>query len=137
MSRTFHGRDVFTPVAAHLSCGVPIKKLGPEVTDFQRLNWPEPVSASKGVLGEVVYVDRFGNALTNIDADLLKTLGPRQLRVRVGHGSVFPVTGYYQAVSQGKPVGVLGSSGFLEIAINGGNAARRLGLKTGVRVKVF
>ena len=137
VSRTFHGRDIFAPVAAQLSRGVSLRKLGPELADFQRLNWPEPVSSSRAVVGEVLYVDRFGNALTNIDAELLKALGSRNLQVRMGRRPMFPVADYYQAVRHGKPVAVPGSSGFLEIAINGGSAARRLGLKTGVKVKVF
>jgi S-adenosylmethionine hydrolase len=137
VSRTFHGRDVFAPVAARLSRGLPIRKLGPKLPDFQHLKWPEPVSSSGAVLGEVLYVDRFGNALTNIDASTLETLGSRRLQVRIGRRTAFPVAGYYQAVRQGQPVAVLGSSGFLELAVNRGDAARRLGLKTGVKVRVF
>jgi S-adenosylmethionine hydrolase len=137
VSYTFHGRDIFAPVAAHLSRGVSITKLGPELADFQRLNWPDPILSAGAVLGEVLYVDRFGNALTNIEPDLLKMLGSRRFRVRVGRRPAFPVADYYQAVRRGQPIAVLGSSGFLEIAVNGGSAARRLGLEIGVKVKVF
>lgn len=137
VSRTFHGRDVFAPVAAHLSRGLSLGKLGPELADFQRLNWPQPVSASGVLVGEVLYVDRFGNAITNIDAGNLESLGPRRLQVRIGGRPGFLVADYYQVVRQGKSVAVLGSSGFLEIAVNGGNAARRFGLKAGVKVRVL
>ena len=67
VSQTFHGRDVFAPVAAHLSRGVPIKKLGPALKDFVRLDWPEPRRQRGGIEGEVVYIDRFGNAITNLE----------------------------------------------------------------------
>lgn len=137
VSRTFHGRDIFAPVAAHLSRGLSIRKLGPNLADIQRLNWPEAIISDGAVVGEVLYVDRFGNALTNIDSDHLKRITSQRLRVRVGRRPVFPVGDYYQTVNQGKPVAVIGSSGLLEIAINGGNAARRLSLKAGVKVKVF
>src|SRR5208282_3166379 len=61
VSRTFHGRDVFAPVAAYLSRGLPIRKLGRALKDFVRLTWPEPRVRRGGIEGEVVYIDRFGN----------------------------------------------------------------------------
>jgi len=63
VSRTFHGRDIFSPVAAHLSRGVSIKRLGPPLLDFQRLEWPEPRQRKGRIEGQVVYIDRFGNAI--------------------------------------------------------------------------
>lgn len=137
VSHTFHGRDVFAPVAAHLTRGVSMSKLGPALRTFQRLKWPETKSSSGIVFGEVLYLDRFGNALTNIDATSLEELTVQTLRVGIDRRPAFPVAEYYQAVPQGAPVAILGSSGFLEIAVNGGSAARRLGLKTGTKVKVF
>jgi S-adenosylmethionine hydrolase len=74
VSRTFHGRDVFAPVAAHLSRGVPIRKLGPALKGFVRLDWPEPQARRGGFEGEVVYIDRFGNAITNLESRLLRTV---------------------------------------------------------------
>ena len=72
VSRTFHGRDIFAPVAAHLSRGVPIQKLGPALKDFVRLDWPEPRVRRGGFEGEVVYIDRFGNAITNLEGGLVE-----------------------------------------------------------------
>src|SRR5437867_549095 len=66
VSRTFHGRDVFAPVAAYLSAGVAIQKLGPPVRDFLRLDWPGPRIGQDKADGEVIYIDRFGNAMKNI-----------------------------------------------------------------------
>jgi S-adenosylmethionine hydrolase len=130
VSRTFHGRDVFAPVAAHLSKGVPFKKLGPVLKDFDRLEWPAPLRKGKEIRGEFVYIDRFGNAITNIAEEDLRLFGKGEVRVSVGRGRTCPLASFYQAVPDGKPVAVPGSSGFLEIAINGGSAKKSLGLAT-------
>jgi len=128
VSHTFHGRDVFAPVAAHLSSGVPIQKLGPALNGFVRIEWPPPRIARSGIKGEVVYVDRFGNAITNIPNESLRNWKWQVFRGRKNICSVKP---FYQSVRAGQPVAVPGSSGFLEIAVNGGSAERRLGLKIG------
>jgi S-adenosylmethionine hydrolase len=136
LSKTFHGRDIFAPVAAHLSRGVAIEKLGPSKKEFVRLDWPEPRLKERGIEGEVVYVDRFGNAITNLGADLLRDFGDHRLEVFVKGKRQCLVEDCYAAVRPGKPVAVLGSSGFLEIAINQGSARKKLGLEAGCRVKV-
>jgi S-adenosylmethionine hydrolase len=131
-SRTFHGRDIFSPVAAHLACGVPITRLGPKVKDYVRLAIPTPEMDAGQRRGEVLHVDRFGNAITNIPAEAINALGG-ELQVTVARRTM-PVRDHYEAVPNGSPVAVIGSCGFLEIAVNSGNAARRLGLKRGTRV---
>ncbi|HUQ68079.1 MAG TPA: SAM-dependent chlorinase/fluorinase [Planctomycetaceae bacterium] len=76
VSRTFHGRDVFAPVAAQLATGVPMDELGePFVDPLVRLDWPRPTMSARQITGQVLVVDRFGNLITNITADLLTTLG--------------------------------------------------------------
>jgi S-adenosylmethionine hydrolase len=137
ISQTFHGRDVFAPVAAHLADGVPIQKLGPDRRDFVRLRWPEPRILKCRIEAEVVYIDRFGNAITNLDAGALRVSQPIVCDVRAKPARKCPVKSCYQAVQPGKPVAVLGSSGFLEIAVNGGSAEKRLGIKIGTRVVVL
>ncbi len=134
VSRTFHGRDVFAPVAAHLSLGVPIQKLGPALEDFVRLDWPAPRMQRNRIEGEVVYIDRFGNAITNLEASLF--MGSKWASCEVGakHQTACPLKNFYQAVSPKRPVALVGSSGFLEIAINGGSAAKALGVRIGTRV---
>jgi hypothetical protein len=133
VSQTFHGRDVFAPVAAHLSCGVPVRKLGPPLKDFMRLEWPFPRVRGEAQEGEVIYVDRFGNAITSIDA---ASLADGAYEVFAGRRRLCTVDRFYQSVPVGKPVAVHGSSGFLEIAVNGGSAARHLGLNIGDVVTV-
>ncbi len=134
VSHTFHGRDVFAPVAAHLSRGVPIEKLGPPRKDFIRLPWPKPRVLPTVIEGEVVYVDRFGNAITNIPNSRLIETG--EADVFLGRKRVGCVKRHYQSVSAGHAVAVPGSAGFVEIAVNGGSAAQKLGLGIGDRVSV-
>ena len=129
VSQTFHGRDIFAPVAAHLSKGMPFAKIGPEVKHYLRLPWPKPIRARNGsIRGEIVHIDRFGNAITNIHrADLAAHSGGGG-RVFIHDKTVGPLDSYYQAVPLGQTVGLIGSSGYLEIAVNGGEAAQVLKL---------
>ena len=134
ISKTFHGRDIFAPVAAHLCRGMPIHKLGPVQKEFVRLTWPQPRLRKNRIEGEVVFIDRFGNTITNIEnADLGRRSG---LGIFLGRKRFCPVGAFYQSVPTGKVVAVPGSSGFLEIAVNGGSAAKRFRLKVGDRVSV-
>lgn len=129
VSRTFHGRDVFAPVGAHLSRGVTLEQLGPAVDAIVRLAFPCHRKVDAGIEGEVIYVDRFGNAITTIP----EAAGPRQKSVSVA-GRAIPVASCYADVPPGSPVAIFGSTGYLEIAINGGSAGRVLGLRRGSTV---
>ena len=136
VSQTFHGRDVFAPVAAHLCEGVAIRKFGPEQKYFTRLDWSGPRQNRGTLQGEVVYIDRFGNAITNIGSVVLAQSKQSSLAIFVKQKRLCPMKDFYQAVPSGRPVGVIGSSGFLEIAVNGGSAAQKFGLKIGDAVEV-
>ena len=131
VSVTFHGRDIFAPVAAYLSLGTPIRRLGPALKEFARLDWPEPRRQSGKLEGEVVYIDRFGNGITNLSGELLRSSGATRCVIYARRRHWCPVKRFYQAVPPEAPVAVLGSTGFLEIAVNGGSAEARLGLKRG------
>jgi S-adenosylmethionine hydrolase len=134
VSNTFHGRDIFAPVAARLTQNVPFDSLGEKLNDYVRLDWPQPRlgGAVGGVLrGEIIYIDRFGNAITNIN-----TPAGSVSKIRVQGRIECDLKEFYQEVAQGQPLGIIGSSGFLEIAVNNGNAAQELGLKIGDVVEV-
>lgn len=135
VSATFHGRDVFAPVAAHLSRGIPIRQLGPATKQCVRLSWPEAQRTGRVIRGAIQYLDRFGNALTNISAADLRGFAGQSAVYRNGE-KLAPVAGFYQAVPSGKPVAVVGSTGFLELAVNRGRAADVLGLRVGSRLEV-
>src|SRR5439155_10970706 len=120
----------------NLSRGVQIQKFGPKLKDFVRLKLPEPRKTEDRIEGEVIYLDRFGNAITNIRAELLPGIRRGFCAVYDKRQSIFPVKNFYDAVPPKMPVAVLGSSGFLEIAVNRGSAERLLRLKIGSRVSL-
>lgn len=135
ISQTFHGRDVFAPVAAHLSRGAPLARFGRRVEDFVRLPWPDPCIEPSGIRGEILYVDHFGNAISNVPNTLCDP-GKAAARVRLPRRRSFPLLACYQAVRAGKAVAVPGSTGFIELALNEGSAARALGLKAGTPITI-
>lgn len=132
-SATFHGRDLFAPVAAHLACGVPLEQMGQELApaDLVRLAIPEPHRLTDTLwLGEVIHIDRFGNLITNFQAPL-----PGEVRsVRVADRRVTRLGATFSDVGPGEPVLYLGSSGRLEIALREDSAAARLGVDLGAPV---
>ena len=140
VSRTFHGRDVFAPVAAHLADGAKIEKLGARVTDPVRLELPMPALRNGELKGRIVFVDRFGNALTDLDAGLIEAAfrgSPNSaIEVIAGGKAVRGISGSYGDAPIGTLVAIIGSSGRLEIAEVGGHAASRWGLGVGDDVKV-
>jgi S-adenosylmethionine hydrolase len=130
---TFHGRDVFGPVAAHLAAGVAIDAVGPAVADPVRLPFP-PVRrvGSAQWEGAIVHVDRFGNLVSCIRADeLLGMAGEDGDMVASIAGAVAPVVRTYADVAAGEPCALVGSSGLLEFALNGASAAEVLGAARG------
>lgn len=136
VSRTFHGRDIFAPVAAHLSRGVAIEAFGPVFKNFVRLDWPRLRVRDGRIEGEIVYVDRFGNLITSIDVESLRKFGDKPCEVFVGSKRICPIAPFYGAVSVGRPLAVTGSSGFLEIAVNGASAAEKFRLGIGHKLSV-
>jgi hypothetical protein len=138
VSQVFHGRDVFSPAAAHLANGVPLATFGAVVSDPMPLALPAPRASADGVVGEVLYADRFGNIVTSIDGANLPRSGDYGLRVEIGWARLDRLCGTYADVGVGEMVALVGSSGRLEIAVREGSAAERLNLKTlrGTPVKV-
>ena len=119
LSSTFHGRDIFAPVAAHLSLGVDIQDFGEVLKNPISLEIRKPELKGDEIVGEVIYVDSFGNLVTNIPGDLLKGYS----KVQLGEFVIDSVAGSYQDVAKGNLLAIIGSSGLLEISINQGSAA--------------
>lgn len=136
VSNTFHGRDIFAPVAARLGKGIIMDTLGAKLSDYVRLDWPQPTLSSSAARGEIIYIDHFGNAITNIEAVTLPQVAGRPLWVALRGEEICVVRRFYQDEPASKPVAVPGSTGFLEIAINGGNAAQKFAIKIGDPVEV-
>lgn len=131
ISRTFHGRDIFAPVAAYLAAGVRPDELGKPVGEVTALPWPRPEPIGRSALrGEVVYTDRFGNLITNIPAKLISPTARVEIAGRTIHGLS---RAYAEAVG---PAALINSFGLLEIAVPGGSAARTLNAGPGTPVTV-
>lgn len=128
---TFHGRDVFAPAAAGLAIGAPLEGLGSPVTDPIRSPLPTPHHDGVVVVGEVLYVDRFGTLVSNIAADAVEP----GVRIRVEGTDVGPLRRTFADGERGALVAIAGSGGTVEIAVRDGSAARLLGVGVGAEVK--
>lgn len=128
---TFHGRDVFAPVAAHLSLGARFDSIGQLVRDPIGFSIAAPELHETQVQGQVIHIDRFGNLTTNIEEALLSH---PVLSVRLGNVEISGLSRFYGEAPPGQPLALVNSFGYLEIAINGGNAARELGVDRGETV---
>lgn len=141
-SSTFHGRDLFAPVAAALATGTSPDSLGPSIapSELARLPMPEPrVAITAGTVdGEVMAIDHFGNLITNLTRDHLAPLAdrPEQLLVQLAGKPLGAIRKAYADAAPGEALALFGSRDTLEIAINQGHAAHRLGATVGSRVRL-
>lgn len=133
-SPTFHGRDIFAPVGAHLASGVPLSKLGNAIDHrtLVFLDLPHWTETKEGIRGQVQYVDQFGNAITNIPGE--QVMG-KSWSVITQHLTIPPCQTYSDRLL-GQPLALIGSHGWLEIAVNGGDAHYQLRLDWGSPVRV-
>jgi S-adenosylmethionine hydrolase len=128
ISQTFHGRDIFAPVAAHLSTGVVIKQLGFETNNYDCGVIDQPVISDSTIAGKIIYIDKFGNLITNIPGELIdKPIS----RLQIGSIIINRLSNSYAEVDFNQPLAIIGSSGYLEIAIRNGNARQQLSLNRG------
>lgn len=136
-SRTFHGRDIFAPVAAHLSNGVAPEEMGSPISDLVTYHWAVPIGDKDGLQGWVVHIDRFGNLITNISEKLIEEkVGRRKVRIYIGNTMIDHLVNTFGDVEDGDPAAFIGSSGMLEIGINKGNAAELLSVYKGAQISV-
>ena len=145
-STTFHGRDIFAPAAAHLAAGRSVEEIGSPIDTLEPLQWAQPSATTGTVQGWVVHVDHFGNCITNIrrstlaDAAGLDTSDPPleafpPVKAYTGNTVLEALHPTYGSVPEGDPLLLFGSTGHLEIAANGGNAAELLDIRKGDSVK--
>jgi S-adenosylmethionine hydrolase len=138
VSNTFHGRDIFAPVAAHLSLGVPPGDLGQLVQDLVWLPTPKPTQQGDHLLGEVIYADHYGNLVTNIPVSELADAA--KIIVEIEGRKIQGLSQTFQSPEINNEEGLLalgGSLGFLEIAVRNGSAALVLNAGPGEKVQVF
>ena len=139
ISSTFHGRDIFAPVAAHLAAGIDPAEFGPELDKIVRLpkSEPHPLS-SKELLGCVICIDNFGNLITNISKSDLEKFPAKSksglIRISIRDREIRKISSSYTDGAEGEPIALIGSSDYLEIAVNKGNAAENLDVKEGTEL---
>lgn len=152
-STTFHGRDIFAPAAAHLATGVSLQELGPDLEHLTRLPQPSlQIEAEQAFLGEILYADRFGNLVTSIGTlslgdDWLKLTpwisGEKPVEVKTNNpfvllpdGEKVQLQDAFGDVPRGALIAYIGSSGLMEVAVNGGSASEFTGLRRGELVEL-
>jgi hypothetical protein len=132
ITHTFHGREIFAPVAAHLSLGLSLESLGPAVQDLRKMTVPRPYVQGGVLCGQVIRVDNFGNLVTNISArELTAFLESAPPRIEAGKLVIRKLSRIYADCEEGEPLALINSSNLLEIAVNLGRASEYIGLRNG------
>ena len=136
VSKTFHGRDVFAPIAGWLAKGAQASAMGEEVTDYKKFAMPRPKPADGSSKGVVLRVDGFGNLITNFRPEDLPAaaIETGAVQFAVGNHSINRLVDTFAKGVPGEPFAYIGSNGFVEIGINRGNASKSLGIGRGTQV---
>jgi S-adenosylmethionine hydrolase len=137
-SGTFQGRDILAPVAARILMGLDLRRLGPQPDRYNLLDLPQVLENPSELVGQVLYVDRFGNMITNITDTLLRHHWDSldRLTVSCNGRDVGPLRNAYGGVAPGEPLAIINSMGLLEIALNRGRASQLLSAHVGAPVRV-
>lgn len=133
ISSTFHGRDIMAPVAAAIAKGLPEKKIGPVFSEYRTFPFPQPVKAGNRVTGQVIAIDHFGNAVTNIRRSYLNASSVFSISDRMLKGLKLT----YASVPEGEALALIGSFGFLEFSVRNGSFARTFDVKIGSVVEAL
>jgi S-adenosylmethionine hydrolase len=137
VSRTFHGRDVFSPAAAHLARGVKPASFGKPISDYMRLTFEKPVrTARRGWTGAVLSIDRFGNLVTNFPAEDFSQIEKQPFEMLIGLQAVSKLAANYAEHGPGELFAIAGSSGYLEVSSSQASAAKILGCGVGAPVEL-
>jgi S-adenosylmethionine hydrolase len=132
VSQTFHGRDIFAPVAAHLALGIPIESVGPRIVDFVKKPLPEPRPQGNRLVGTVLRIDKFGNIITNLKRSHLGA----DFAIRVAGVSIKRLCANFSEGATGEFFAFEGSTGYIELAVNQGSAADRLNVGLGTEIEL-
>ncbi len=137
VSRTFHGRDIFSPVAAHVAGGLALSEVGSTIADYARLGFSRPTQISKNTWsGTILKIDRFGNLVTNLDSASWQHLNRQKFELRIGWHVVSRAAETYAAMPAGEMCVIAGSSGLLEISVNLASAAQIVDAKPGAAIEL-
>lgn len=137
LSATFHGRDIFAPAAAHLGAGLSFGSAGQPVDDYVRIDFPQPLVVGPSITAEVMAIDSFGNVVTSIASSQINHINAATADLVLPGGRHNIKRGdYYHCVAPGEPIIYGGSCGYIEIGINGGDAAKRFGVSVRERIEL-
>lgn len=138
VSSTFHARDIFAPVAAHISLGLNLNQLGREINSIERINFPKPTLHKNTLEGKIIYIDRFGNIVTNISKkdfeNFRKKILSKSFEIKIENRHIRKISCSYSEARLGRVLAIFGSTNLLEVSINQGNAAKILKVKRGDRI---
>lgn len=135
VSNVFHGRDIFSPVAAALANGMPLSTLGSPISDPVRLSIPQPRFTSTGLQGEIAHIDHFGNIIANVRDEHLRDKD--YLTVRLGSEEIHGMVRTFGERSPGELIALIGSTGDLVVAVVNGDAAQQLGARIGDPIEII
>jgi len=137
VSNTFHGRDIFAPVAAHLASGIAPVRFGKPITDYLRLDFDKPARTGRRTwMGAILKVDRFGNIVTNLSVEDFPDLDKRPFEMAVGPGRVTMFAQNYAERGPGELFLIVGSAGYYEISVGQASAAKLLGCAAGAPLEL-
>ena len=138
VSKTFHGRDLFAPVAAHLSLGIKPTALGYEINSLKKIGFQKPIVRGGKLLGEILHIDTFGNLVSNIDKEKFsRFIRGRPFVIRGGRKTIHGLKKGYWEGKKGELIALLGSSGLLEISVREGSAQKMLKVKRGDPITII
>jgi S-adenosylmethionine hydrolase len=136
VSSTFHGRDILAPVAAHLSLGEEPRNFGQPFDNWIRLETKSPIIEADRLEGEIIFIDHFGNLITNILGEAFTRMRGRDIKVLVNDHEVSRLVHAYGEAEKGTVIALVSSSDLLEVAVTGGSAQKKLGARVGMPVSV-
>ena len=136
VSKTFHGRDIFAPVAAHVAAGVPAARVGKAIDDYLKPEFEKPHRAGKRTwIARILKIDRFGNIVTNIHVNDFGDLATRNFSLALGPQEVTALATNYAESAPGELFLILGSSGYYEVSMNQGSAVKRVKCEPGAAIE--
>ena len=131
VSATFHGRDIIAPVAGEIANGLPEEEIGPVTTEYRQKTFPIPEHSGNRIKGEIIAIDHFGNAITNIRSGIYRENTVFSIADRLIHGT----KSTYASVNSGEALALTGSFGFLEFAVRNGSFAKTYDIKVGTKLE--
>jgi hypothetical protein len=137
VSHTFHGRDIFAPVAAHLAAGVAASRMGKVIRDYINRGFGKPVCDEKGIwYGQVLHVDRFGNVVTSFRASDFPRLSVGAFAMKIGSSRIRALASNYEEGGRNRLFVIPGSAGYLEVSLQQASAAEKIGCGPGTEVQL-